>query len=68
MPYRSMPLRYFIKRRKPNTSVLGKVIIHHSEVENHRRLSSCNKPELFIIINIPTYRGIFLKMIVMHSC
>jgi hypothetical protein len=48
-------------KKKTNTAVLGKVIINHSEVENHRRLSSCNKPEPCILINIPTYRGIFFE-------
>ncbi len=39
-------------KKKTNMAVLGKVIINHSEVENHRRLSSCNKPEPCIIINM----------------
>ncbi len=46
-------------RKETNTEVLGIDIINHSEVENHRGLSSCNKPEPCILINILTYRTIF---------
>ncbi len=53
--------------KKTNTAVLGKVIINHSEVENHRGLSSCYKPEPCILISIRTYKGIFLKIIVMFN-